>query len=155
MKNLEDKKYWIWFSLITKLGYIQKRKLLEIYKDPEEIYKLNEEDLQRIEGIGGIIAKSIIESKKPKLIKKHIDYMKNNGIHIINIEDKEYPESLKEIYDPPISLYMKGNINILNQKNIAIIGCRECTNYGKSAAQYFAYHLSKNYINIVDRKSVV
>lgn len=149
MKNLEDKKYWIWFSLIRKLGCIQKRKLLEIYKNPEEIYNLKEEELLKVEGIGTIIEKSIIDSKNPKLIQKHIDYMNNNGIDIINVEDKEYPDSLKEIYDYPISLYVKGNRSILNQKNLAIVGCRECTNYGKSATKYFAYHLSKNGINIV------
>ncbi len=149
MKSLEDKKYWIWFSLIRKLGCIQKRKLLEIYKNPEEVYNLKEEELLKIEGIGVVIAKSIMESKNLELIQKHLDYMNNNGIDIINIEDKEYPNSLKEIYDPPISLYIKGNKSILSQKNLSIVGCRECTDYGKSAAKYFAYHLSKNCINIV------
>lgn len=149
MKSLEEKRYWIWFSLIKKLGCIQKRKLLETFKNPEEIYNLEKEDLLKMDGIGEAIAKSIIDSKSPKLIQKHINYMKKNEIYIININDKEYPDNLKEIYDPPISLYIKGNASILNQKNLSIIGCRECTDYGKSAAKYFAYHLSKNCINIV------
>lgn len=149
MESLEDKKYWIWFSLIKKLGCIQKRKLLEIYKNPKEIYKLKEEDLLKIEGIGEIIAKSIIDSKNQKLIQNHIEYMKINGINIINFEDEEYPKILKEIYDFPISLYVKGNSSILNQKSLAIVGCRECTNYGKSATKYFAYNLARSGFNIV------
>lgn len=69
--------------------------------------------------------------------------MEQNKIEIISINDKEYPQMLKEIYDPPINLYIKGNKEILNQKAIAIIGCREATGYGKKAASYFAYNLAK------------
>ena len=45
MKNLEEKKYWIWFSLIPKLGSKRKQKLLELYKNPKEIYNLKKEEL--------------------------------------------------------------------------------------------------------------
>ena len=149
MGNLENKKYWIWFSLIKKLGCIQKKKLLEIYKNPKKIYDLKEDDLLKIEGIGEVIAKSIIDSKNQRLIQNHIEYMNKNKINIINFEDEEYPVMLKEIYDFPISLYVKGNLSILNQKSLAIVGCRECTNYGKSATKYFSYYLAKNGVNIV------
>ncbi len=50
---------------------------------------------------------------------------RKNKIDIISINDREYPQILKEIYDPPISLYIKGNKDILNNPSIAIIGCRE------------------------------
>lgn len=76
-------------------------------------------------------------------------YMKENNIEIITINDKEYPELLKQIYDPPKRLYVKGNKNILNNNSIAIIGAREATEYGKNAAKYFAYNLAKEGINIV------
>lgn len=75
--------------------------------------------------------------------------MKRNKIDIINIQDIWYPKILKEIYDPPLSLYIRGNKKILNDKNISIIGCRECSDYGKKAAKYFAYNLSKEGFNIV------
>lgn len=75
--------------------------------------------------------------------------MQKNNIDILNIRDKQYPKMLKEIYDPPISLYIIGNKKILNNVSIAIVGCREATEYGKKSAKYFAYNLSKNGINIV------
>lgn len=149
MKSLEDKKYWIWFSLIEKLEYIQKRKLLKIYKTPEAIYNLEEKELLKIENIGKATIKSIMDSKKQELLQKHIDYMKKNEIDIINVEDEDYPNSLKEIYDFPVSLYVKGNSSILSEKSLAIIGCRECTDYGKSATKYFSYNLSKCGVNVV------
>ena len=149
MGDLENKKYWIWLSLIKNLGSKRKLKLLELYKTPEKIYKLTKEELMNINGIGEIIANDIIISKNEKILNYHIKYMKENNIKIINICEKNYPQLLKEIYDPPVSLYVKGNIEILNSKNIGIVGCRECTEYGKKAAKYFAYNLAKQNINIV------
>ena len=72
-----------------------------------------------------------------------------NTIKRITIESEKYPELLKQIYDPPKGLYIMGNIDILNNPSIAIVGCREATEYGKKAATYFAYNLAKQNINIV------
>ena len=149
MESLEEKRYWIWLSLIKNLGYKRKLKLLELYQNPEKIYKLSKEELLKIEGIGEETVKNIILVKNEKLLDYHIKYMKENNIDIIHIYEESYPQILKEIYDPPISLYIKGNKEILNNKNIGIVGCRECTDYGKKAAKYFAYNLAKENINIV------
>ena len=138
MEELENKRYWIWLSLIKNLGSKRKLRLLELYKTPEEIYKLTKEELININGIGEAIANDIIISKNEKILNYHIKYMKENNIKIININEREYPQALKKIYDPPISLYVKGNIEKLNNKNIGIVGCRECTEYGKKSAEYFA-----------------
>lgn len=149
MKNLEEKKYWIWFSLIKNLGARRKLSLLKLYKKPEKIYNLSKKDLLKIKGIGEDTVKNIFLAKNEEIIKYHIKYMQENNIDIINIYEKNYPQNLKQIYDPPISLYIKGNLNILNNKNIGIVGCRECSNYGKRATKYFAYNLAKENINII------
>ena len=75
--------------------------------------------------------------------------MKKNHIEIISINDKYYPDKLKVIYDPPVVIYIKGNIEILNKKSLAIVGCRKCTKYGEKTAKEIAYNLSNNNINIV------
>lgn len=75
--------------------------------------------------------------------------MAKNHIDIISIQDEEYPKLLKEIYDPPVFLYIKGNKKILNNNSISIIGCREATSYGLKVAGEFAYNLSKQKINII------
>ena len=150
MENLENKKYWIWFSLIKGLGCVRKNKLLKICGKPEEIYKLNKSELLKIDGIGEETAINIIESKSEKILNYHIKYMKENNIDIIHICEKSYPQILKQIYDAPVSLYIRGDKEILNGKNVGIVGCRECTDYGKKAAKYFEYNLSKEKsINIV------
>lgn len=149
MQNLEEKRYWIWFSLIKNLGPKRKLKLLKLYNQPEVIYNLKKEDLLKIDGIGERLVNNIINSKNKKLIDYHIKYMKENNIDIIHIYEENYPQNLKQIYDPPISLYIKGNKEILNNKNIGIVGCRECSEYGKKAAKYFAYNLAGENINII------
>ncbi len=146
---VEDKKYWIWFSLIKGLGNKRKKKLLEIYRNPKRIYYLRKSELLKIRGIGTQTVDNISDRKVKEAVDKHVSYMERNNINIISIIDKNYPQKLKQIYDSPISLYVKGNKEILNNKAIAIIGCRDASEYGKKAAKYFGYNLSKKGINII------
>ena len=142
-------KYWVWLSQIPGLGPIKKKKLLEKYKTPEKIYMLKKEELLKNKGIGEELANNILDRKYRENLDKHLEYMRKNNIEIISIYNKYYPEKLKQIYDSPISLYVKGNYKILNNLSIAIVGCREATEYGKKAAKYFSYSLTKEGINIV------
>ena len=146
---IEEKKYWIWFSLIKGLGIKKKQILLKIYKNPKKIYYQSRNELLKINGIGIETANNILDKTIKEAVNKHISYMIKNNIDIIPIVDKNYPQSLKQIYDPPVSLYIKGNKEILNKKGISIIGCREASEYGKEAAKYFGYNLSKNGVNII------
>ena len=64
--------------------------------------------------------------------------------------DNAYPQALKNIYDPPIILYYKGNKALLEKENIlAMIGCRECSEYGKEISFKFAYELAKRNVIII------
>lgn len=139
----------MWLSLIKGLGSRKKLELLQEYGNPKKIYNLTESELLRVRGIGKELAKKILDKNIKEQIYKHIKYMQKYKIDIININDKKYPQILKQIYDPPISLYIKGNIEILNEKNIAIVGCRNSSKYGEEAAKYFAYNLSAKGINII------
>ena len=149
MTDVREKKYWIWLSLIPNLGSKKKQELLKRYGSPEIVYHLEEQELSEVKGIGEKTIKNILDKSIKDSVEKHMEYMTKNNINIISIEDEEYPQILKETYDPPISLYCKGDSSILNQNSIAIVGCREATEYGKSAAKYFGYHLAKQNVNIV------
>lgn len=75
--------------------------------------------------------------------------IKTNQIQVIHIKDENYPQLLKQIYNPPKEIYVIGNKEILKEKSIAIVGCRDATEYGKKAAKYFAYKLAKKGIHII------
>lgn len=91
----------------------------------------------------------LLDSNIKKSVEKHLKYMKMNQIDIISIADEEYPSNLREIYNPPICLYVKGNKEILKKKCISIVGCRDCSLYGRRASQKLAYDLAKNDICVV------
>lgn len=131
------------------MGAIKKQKLLKHLKTIENLYKATKEELLQIPGIGEKASQIILNQKIRQNLDKHIEYMLKNNIDIISINDKEYPNILKEIYDAPISLYIIGNKNILNDNSIAIVGCRECTDYGRNITKKLAYDIAKNKINIV------
>ena len=149
MNSLDKKRYWIWFSLIKGLGCVRKNRLLQLYGTPEKIYKLTKQELLKINGIGDETVLNILQSKNDNILDYHIKYMEKNNIDIVNIYEDDYPQLLRQIYDAPISLYIKGNKKSLNRQNIGIVGCRECSDYGKKAAKYFAYNLSKESVNVV------
>ena len=69
--------------------------------------------------------------------------MINQNIHFITIEDNEYPEKLKNIYDPPFWIYIKGDISILNNPSVAVIGSRNCSEYGVYTARKIGEDLAK------------
>ena len=75
MEKLENKKYWIWLSLIRNLGSKGKQKLLKIYKTPDKIYKLEKRELLRIKGIGESLANHILDKNIRKNLENHILYM--------------------------------------------------------------------------------
>lgn len=149
IKTLENKKYWIWLSLIKRLGNKRKQKLLRIYKTPEKIYALERKEIIKIKGFNEVLATAILDKEIREKLDTYMERMKKESVNIITIEDKEYPQILKNIYDYPISLYIKGNSKILNKLSIGIVGCREASAYGIKVAQYFSYHLAKEGINIV------
>lgn len=68
---------------------------------------------------------------------------------IIKITDKNYPEKLKNIQNPPKQLYVIGDEKILNEFGLAIIGCRECSEYGRKIAKNLSFKLSQKGINII------
>lgn len=145
---MEDIKYWIWLSRIEGLNPKLLNDLLEKYDNPKILWNKTKEELID-EGMKESYANKITSSIYKQNLDKYLKYMSNNNIEILTIKDKNYPDKLKVIYDPPTVLYVKGNKEILNEKAIAIVGCRLCTEYGKNIAKKLAYNLSSNNINVI------
>lgn len=140
--------YWIWFSRINKIGTKTQNKLIEKFENPEKIWNLTEKELTEIK-LEKEKIEIILDKKYRQDLKKYEDYMKKQNINMITINDEKYPEKLKNIYDPPVVIYVKGNMDILNDASLAIIGSRECSEYGKKVASRFSYNISKHNINII------
>lgn len=139
----------MWISLIRNLGIKRYNKLIQRFNSKQELWKAKKADIEKVEGIGENIANLISNDLIKKDIERHLKFMEQNDIDIISIEDSEYPNILKEIYNPPLNIYIRGNKKILNNTSIGIIGCRKSSDYGRKIAREFAYNISKNGINIV------
>ena len=144
-----NNKYWIWFSRIEKLTTLQKEMLLEKFKSPEKIWKLNKKALNEINGIDEICIEELLNEKHRKNLEKYEEYINQNDIHLITLFDDRYPQRLKNIYDKPIMLFARGNIQLLQKGGISIVGCRDCSVYGKNTAQKLAYDLAKENVCII------
>ena len=123
-----------------------KIKLLEEFKTTEQIYKSSINDFYKI----NLHYKYIKEIKKDKIleIENEKKILKQNEIKTIFITDKKYPEKLKKIDNPPFCIYCKGNINLLNETSIGIIGSRNASKNGKYNARKFSEKLSEKYVVI-------
>ena len=146
---IEEKIYKIWISLIKDLGVKRYRNLIQKFESNKGIWNADKGNLLQVDGIGNVLADIICNHELKRYVGKHLSYMEKNKIDIISIYDKEYPSLLKEIYNPPLCLYIKGNKDILNNVSMSIIGCRDATDYGLSIAKDFAYNISKCNVNIV------
>lgn len=140
---MDELKYWIWLSRIEKLGSVKIQKLLEKYCNPKEIWKCKKGDLVKVEGIGEKIAEEILNFKYKEGLEEIEKRMKQEGVELITLKNKNYPKNLKQLYDKPICLYIKGNKEILNQFSLSIIGCRENSIYGKQVATAVSKGLAK------------
>ncbi len=145
---MDEKCYWIWLSKIENINSKTLQYLIEKYKKPQEIWnkKINE---LLLDGIDFYTAYNVTRPMYKENLNQSLDYMNKNNICIITYKDEKYPRLLRNIYDFPICIYVKGNVEVLNNKYIGIVGSRNCTEYGKQIARKFAYELSKKNIGII------
>ncbi|MDR0978344.1 MAG: DNA-processing protein DprA [Lachnospiraceae bacterium] len=143
----EEIKFWVWLSKIDGIGPIKTIELLKKF-EISKLWDISKEELI-CEGISPSTAEKIVNEQYKFKLDNYLKYMKDNNIKIVPIVSKKYPNKLKQIYDPPMVLYVRGNEDILRGIGIAVIGCRLCTTYGKQIAKEFSYLLATNNINVI------
>lgn len=146
---IEEKFYKVWLTLINGLGFKKYANLINYFKTNKNIFEASRLDLTQVLKNDLKLIDEILSNKLKLLAKEHLNYMNLNHIDIISVFDEEYPFLLKQIYSPPICIYIKGNKEIFKSFSLGIVGCRDCSNYGKEITQKLSYDLAKNSINIV------
>lgn len=136
-----DRRYWYWINNIDDVGNAKIRDLMDFFENPEEIANATEEELKQCQKLS---EKDIINLLDKEYIKKAFeDYerISEKGIQMVFPDEKEYPESLSEIYDKPFVLYYKGQLPKNKSGRIAIVGSRKCTPYGEGMAEEISREL--------------
>ena len=128
--------YWIWFAELKGLSLWQKQQLLETFHDPEELYHADERSLPA-EVVSALEDKDLTQARQ-------ILYRCNQrGISLLTYADDAYPKRLRSIEDPPVLLYVKGNLPDWNaQPIIGVVGTRKASAYGLQTAHMLASQIA-------------
>jgi DNA processing protein len=139
---------WLAISLTPGLGPTKARKLVEHFGNPEAVFHASLTELEST-GIQVVSAQSIATGKSAELAREEIAHAAAAEVIAISLEDPCYPSRLKEIYDPPLVLYVRGNPEVLTQPGIAMVGTRHPTPYGSGMAERLACDLAAQGLVII------
>ena len=140
---------WIALNMIRGIGPRTANQLLEKFGAPAQVFAASR---LALEGCG-LKSETIQELHDSEILEKanaEIERLEQLNARVITLEDEDYPELLREIHDPPIALYVRGDLTKAYAKPcLAVVGSRRCSTYGVNAAQMLARELAANAITIV------
>jgi len=139
---------WLAISLTAGLGPTKARKLVEHFGSVEVVFHASLTELEST-GIQAVSAQSIATGKSAELAREEMARTAAAGVTVLSAEDSCYPVRLKEIYDPPLVLYVRGNPEVLKQPGIAMVGTRHPTPYGSGMAERLACDLAAQGLVII------
>lgn len=149
MKNLEFK---IWFSKL-EISNKNKLKLLNDFENIENIWNIDEKEL-RFCGYDNNVIIKLKESLYREQLEKEANILEKDDVKVLSIIEDEYPNRLRKIDNAPVQIYAKGNLKKLYEDNVAIIGSRNASEYGKNISRQIANDLSSDGINVVSGLAV-
>src|SRR5262245_26803711 len=136
-------------NMIEHVGPVRLRQLLEFFPDPVAILNASRDKLMNIHGIGVDVANSIAAWQDSVDLSGELKRIQEFGCHILTQEDETYPSLLREIYDPPIVLYVKGRLSAKDKNAVAMVGSRQTTQYGLEVARKLGYQLGYIGVTVV------
>jgi DNA processing protein len=141
-------KYWVWLSTLSGIGAVTAAQLIGHFGTPDKIFHANERDYMDINIKPGDITR--LMDKNVESANRILALCDETGCRVLTLQDAHYPDRLRNIYDPPIVLYVRGNLpHIDDEPVVAVVGTRNCTPYGITTAESISYKLSRNGIIVV------
>lgn len=136
-------KYWVWLSAL-RLSPKSKQVLMEFFHgDPERMYYSTQDEIANIKGLGKWDT-SVLRVRELDTAMNILARCERDGISIITQQDAAYPERLRNIFDAPAVLYVKGRMPVIDEEAaIAVIGTRNASPYGIKMARKFGHDLAR------------
>ena len=140
---------WVELNMTPGIGPCAAAKILERFGSAQAVYSATRAELEQLrlapEAIDSIISRALRSTAEAEIAA-----VRKLGGDILLLDDGVYPSSLREIYDPPIVLYVKGAwAECLDQPCIGVVGSRKCSTYGQNAAMMLARDLAQRGITVV------
>lgn len=150
MENYEEKEYLYWLCHVSVIGAVSIKKLHDYMGSYKRIYNIEGKELQRL----GLLKQSdvsVFEESKSNIdfYRRQLAELELQGINFITSDEAGYPKRLLEIYGYPVGIFFRGRLPDEERPSAAIIGARDCTNYGKQMATYLARELSASGVQII------
>jgi DNA processing protein len=140
-RNTERLTQWLALALTPAVGPTRSRRLVEHFGGVEQVFRASLTELEAA-GLQAVSAQSLATGKSMELAQEEMVRAAAAGAQILPLDDAEYPALLRQIYDPPVVLYVKGDAAVLSLPGIAIVGTRHPTPYGTGMAERLAADLA-------------
>ena len=135
--------HWIWLAHRPAINDRMKIRLLQHFRDPEDIYFADGESYRHVEGLTGEAVQAL-QDKDLSSAEAALDICRREKLHVLTFQDAAYPSKLKNIPDPPILLYYKGQLPDFDAVPvIGVVGTRKASAYGMQTAKRMGYQISK------------
>ena len=147
---LEDRNlYLLALSLTKGLGPVSVKNMIAYCGNAKAVFDAPKAKLIRTPGIGKKFTQLVKQKSNLERAHKEVEYCQKHGIEILTYLDDHYPHALKYIHDAPLILFKKGKVDLNAQPNIAIVGTRQATDYGREMAALFAASFAFKGLNVV------
>jgi len=135
-------KYWIWLAELPGLRSQTQLALLEHFGDPENIYCADAGEILLVENMTREQA-AVLENKSLSNAEKILGECRRLRLRVLTLQDADYPDRLRNIYDPPCVLYVRGHMPAVDEEvAVAVVGTRDATPYGVQCADKIAGQLA-------------
>ena len=130
----EEELHWLALKLVPGLGTRISKRLLDRFHSPQAIFRASRTELEGA-GVSGTVAQSIASGCAFEDAASQHEKTKESGAVLVTIGDPRYPPLLREIYDPPILLFARGRLELLQSIMLGVVGTRRPTPYGIAVAE--------------------
>ncbi|HEX4348744.1 MAG TPA: DNA-processing protein DprA [Verrucomicrobiae bacterium] len=146
---MDSREAFIALNMIEGVGPVRARSLLEHFGEAPKILGASKSALLRVRNIGDDTAGKIASWEKSIDLAGELKRISDFGCQVLISADENYPAMLREIYDPPLVLYIKGTLTAKDKNSVAMVGSRMTTHYGIETARKLAYQLAYVGVTVV------
>jgi DNA processing protein len=141
LKTSETSMQWLALALTPGLGPTKARRVIEFFGSVQALFRASLTELEAA-GLRAVSAQSLGTGRSMELAQDELGKVAAAGARIVAVDDPGYPTQLKQIYDPPLVLYVRGNEAAISQPGIALVGTRHPTPYGSGMAERLSCDLA-------------
>ncbi len=146
---MTSREAYIVLNMLDEVGPVRVRRLLDAFGSAEAILGATRAELTQVDGIGEEVARSIAQWREQVDLDAELSRIEKTGVRVVTREDADYPRHLREIYDPPLVLYVKGTLSERDAVSIAVVGSRRTSLYGQEMARKLSYQLARLGVTVV------